>query len=45
MGKSEFIKRDEPLVDESDARLTVLNFDKLIARAKAQYGRVEERRL
>jgi hypothetical protein len=33
------------LVAESDARLTVLDFEKLIARAKAQYGRVEERRL
>lgn len=33
------------VVAESDARLTVLDFHKLIDRAKAQYGRVEERRL
>jgi hypothetical protein len=33
------------VVAVSDARLTVLNFEKLIARAKIQYGRVEERRL
>jgi hypothetical protein len=33
------------LVSESDARLSVLDFEKLIARAKTQYGRVEERRL
>jgi len=32
-------------VAESDARLTELDFEKLIGRAKAQYGRVEERRL
>lgn len=33
------------LVSKSDARLTVLDFEKLIARAKTQYDRVEERRL
>ena len=33
------------LVSESDARLSVLDFEKLIARAKTQYGKVEERRL
>jgi hypothetical protein len=33
------------LVSESDARLSVLDFEKLIARAKTQYSRVEERRL
>lgn len=33
------------LVAESDARLTVLDLEKLIVRAKAQHARVEERRL
>ena len=33
------------VVAVSDARLTVPDFEKLIVRAKTQYGRVEERRL